>query len=221
MASIAKNKPTLTNITSASTAYCCVTAPFVCDRRMKKAITKPGSAATNSLRRSPPPLVGVSYVGLPRRARLEVVAVLRAAHTARAMTVGHGDERRLPVAALKQQQRADAAAPTAVALEHKAAHDGRDDYRHEHGAHRCAVAIQSGQPRPCDAEESGDCDQVAAFAQPVRHCTRAADAPRPRHLVARRHRTNVASQPRCGEEQDRQPRLDHMEHHEQAGRQKQ
>ena len=177
MASIAKNKPTLTNITSASTAYCCVTAPFVCDWRIRRRSRNP-AAQRRTACAVPSTLVGVSHVGLPRRARLEVVAVLRAAHTARAMTVGHSDERRLPVDALKRQQRADAAAPTAVALEHKAAHDGRDDYRHGRcpSLRRCDP-VRPAAPLRCRRIRRPRSGSRVCAANPAPHACRRRPAP--------------------------------------------
>ena len=63
------------------------------------------------------------------------------------------DERRLPVDALEREQRTDAAAPAALALEEEAADERTDDRPRQQDAGERAAAVEEDQAGGGDPEE--------------------------------------------------------------------
>ena len=158
----------------------------------------------------------VVQVGQVGGARVEVVAVLDAADARLAVRVGGEEERRLAVDPLDREQRADRAAPTALALQEQAAGErGRHRAEDQQRAQRAAV-VEAELAQDHEPDEQAERDHVAVFLEPVRGGLGLGDAERARRLVGGRERAQVAPQARCRQEQQRQERDHDLPHHEQA-----
>src|SRR5438876_11663343 len=141
-------------------------------------------------------------------ARVEVVAILRTADAGLAMAVPDDDEGRLAVDALHGQQRAERAAPPALALEGHAARERRR-HRGEQEDPECgAVRVEEHLARWDESEEEGERDQEAVGADDRRQAARALEAEAPRRLIRGRERADVPPEPRREEEEQREKRDD-------------
>src|SRR5205823_2300220 len=121
-----------------------------------------------------------------------VVAVLRAAHARLAMAVRHRDEGGLPIGALERQQRADAAAPAALAGEQQAAEERTGDCDGQEYPCGPAAVVEDGDPGAGDAEEEDERDRETVTAQPGRGPERPGETEHPWGLVHGRERADVA-----------------------------
>src|SRR5258708_599739 len=74
------------------------------------------------------PPIGVCKIAVHRRARVEVVAILLAAYTGRAIPVLHDHDRSLPIGALDWRQWTECTAPAASPLKDDAAHQGGEQH---------------------------------------------------------------------------------------------
>ena len=131
------------------------------------------------------------------------------------MAVGHGDIGRLAIGALQREQRTDAAAPPALALEDVAAREGSRHHKRKNHSRGDAALVETRDPGTGDTEEQRHRDEVAAVAQPIGWIQGPAEAEQPGNLVGRGHRTDVAPQSRCDEEERGQQWHDDPEEHEQ------
>ncbi|MCY1217101.1 hypothetical protein D9M72_290020 [compost metagenome] len=152
--------------------------------------------------------VRVVLVGQVRRAGVEVVAVLGAAHARFAVRVGDADERRLAVQPLHRQQGADAAAPAALALEQQAADERRPHGCRQQAGGGHAVAVEQQLARDDRADQQADADRKcrALRQAAARECAR--DAEPAGDLVDGGQRADVAPQPGCQHEHERERRHD-------------
>ena len=144
--------------------------------------------------------IGVGEIGLIRGPWLEVVAVLGTADAGRAVGVGHGNERRLPVDTLQRQQRTDGAAPTALALEQQATGD-RGRQAPPRARSPIAAPLRSS---PASRAPAIPTNSVTAIRYP--RLRSHSGAVRPRLMPSTRgiwfdaaSRTDVAPQSRCDE----------------------
>jgi hypothetical protein len=162
--------------------------------------------------------VGVlgAQVGEVGRARVEVVAVGRAADAGLAVGVGHEHERGLPVDALHRQQRADRAAPAALAVQVHPAHEAAAQRAEQQQRAGGPVVVESELAQHDERHEQRDRDDVAVLLHPRRRGQRAREPERARRLVGRGQRADVAPQPGRDQEQRGQHRDHELPHHEQA-----